>query len=105
MCCTRNKNFFDCILVVGYCSVSEKMAAAIVLFPRKRLRKCGAFGTFSPLIEILIDIKMSKLTQNKTQVNALNSLRDLLDQMLDLLDQWLTFDQMLPKLLASKYFQ
>ena len=28
--CTRN-----CVLVVGYCSVSEKLESAIVLFPRK----------------------------------------------------------------------
>ena len=46
LCKLHEKLYFDCILVVGYCSVSEKMAAAIVLFPRKRLRNCGAFGKF-----------------------------------------------------------
>ena len=45
-CKLCEKLYFDCVLVVDYCSVSEKMAVAIVLFPRKRLRKCGAFGKF-----------------------------------------------------------
>ena len=35
------------VLVVGYCSVSEKLEGAIVLFPRKASEIVRAFDKFS----------------------------------------------------------
>ena len=57
MCCTR-KLAFTVFWLWAIVLFLRKMAAAIVLFPRKLLRKCGAFGKFRDknLIDILIEI-------------------------------------------------